>query len=153
MPGEPVFRTIVVPTDFSAESERAWVLARRMARATGASLVLAHVVVEAPLFSEGPFGAERVRDVYAGARAWAARKLEEWTDAARGEGLAVRAALRTGTAHRELLALVEAERADLVVVGTHGRGGLDRALLGSVADRLIRLAPCPVLAVRETAGG
>jgi len=37
------------------------------------------------------------------------------------------------------------------VIGTHGRGGLDRALLGSVADRVIRLAPCPVLTVRDTA--
>lgn len=151
-PGEAVFRTIVVPTDFSAQSECAWRLACRLAHATGASLVLAHVLVEAPLFSEGPFGAERVRDVYAAAQAWAEGRLAEWVDAARAEGLEVRSSLRVGTAHRELLALVATEGADLVVVGTHGRGGLDRALLGSVADRLVRLAPCPVLAVRETAG-
>ena len=42
------------------------------------------------------------------------------------------------------------EEARLIVIGTHGRGGLDRALLGSVADRVIRLAPCPVVTVRDT---
>ena len=41
-------------------------------------------------------------------------------------------------------------RADLIVMGTHGRGSLDRALLGSVADLVIRLAPCPVMTVRDT---
>jgi nucleotide-binding universal stress UspA family protein len=49
------------------------------------------------------------------------------------------------------LALATDERADLIVIGTHGRGGVDRALLGSVADRMVRLAPCPVLTVREPA--
>jgi nucleotide-binding universal stress UspA family protein len=49
------------------------------------------------------------------------------------------------------VALARDERADLVVIGTTGRGGLNRALLGSVADRVVRLAPCPVLTVREPA--
>jgi nucleotide-binding universal stress UspA family protein len=49
------------------------------------------------------------------------------------------------------VALAVDERADLVVIGTHGRGGIDRALLGSVADRVVRLARCPVLTVREPA--
>jgi nucleotide-binding universal stress UspA family protein len=51
----------------------------------------------------------------------------------------------------EILALAQDERADLVVIGTRGRGGINRALLGSVADRVVRLAPCPVLTVREPA--
>ncbi|MGH7400110.1 MAG: universal stress protein, partial [Candidatus Rokuibacteriota bacterium] len=65
--------------------------------------------------------------------------------------LTARPALRTGAAHREVVALATDERADLIVIGTHGRGGVDRALLGSVADRVVRLAPCPVLTVREGA--
>ena len=52
--------------------------------------------------------------------------------------------------HEEIVSAAGRERADLIVIGTHGRGGLDRALLGSVADRVIRLAPCPVVTVRDT---
>jgi nucleotide-binding universal stress UspA family protein len=70
---------------------------------------------------------------------------------ARAEGLSARVALRTGVAHQEIVALATDERADAIVIGTHGRGGIDRALLGSVADRVVRLAPCPVLTVREPA--
>jgi len=59
-----------------------------------------------------------------------------------------------GRAHRrpyeEIVAEAESARPDLIVMGTQGRGGLDRALLGSVAEKVIRLAPCPVLTVRET---
>jgi len=52
--------------------------------------------------------------------------------------------------YKEIVAAAESERPDLIVMGTQGRGGLDRALLGSVAEKVIRLAPCPVLTVRET---
>jgi nucleotide-binding universal stress UspA family protein len=58
--------------------------------------------------------------------------------------------LRTGVPYKEIVGAATRERADLLVMGTHGRGGLDRALLGSVADRVIRLAPCPVVTVRAT---
>lgn len=144
-----IFRRILVPTDFSPQSERAWTTARGLAGALGAELVLLHVFVEAPLFSEGLFAADRVRDVYAEGRAWTERELERWAVSARGEGLTVTTRLRTGVAHDETVAAARDEKAELIVIGTHGRGGVDRMLLGSVADRVIRLAPCPVLSVRE----
>lgn len=53
-------------------------------------------------------------------------------------------------AYREIVTLAREDEADLIVVATLGRGGIARALLGSVANRLVRLAPCPVLTVRET---
>jgi nucleotide-binding universal stress UspA family protein len=92
---------------------------------------------------------ERARQVYEAARRWAAETLEQWAAKARGAGLTVRIALRTGVPYAEIVELATNERADLVVLGTHGRGGINRALLGSVADRVVRLAPCPVLTVRE----
>jgi nucleotide-binding universal stress UspA family protein len=138
-----------VPTDFSPQSERAWALARRLARAVEAEVVLVHVFVEAPLYSEGPFAADRIREVYASGRAWVQEQLQRWEATARGEGLAAKTLLRTGVPHGEIVAAASEEGADLVVIGTHGRGGVDRLLLGSVADRVIRLAPCPVLAVRQ----
>ncbi|MEX2221242.1 MAG: universal stress protein [Candidatus Rokuibacteriota bacterium] len=144
-----IFYRIVVPTDFSTCSEEAWRLARRVAAATGGELILTHVLSEAPLYGESLM--TDVRHVYEGARKWAEATLEAWVAEARAAGLTARTALRTGVAHREVVALATDERADLIVIGTHGRGGVDRALIGSVADRVVRLAPCPVLTVREPA--
>lgn len=146
---EGAFYRIIVPTDFSACAEEAWGLAQRLAAASGAEIVLTHVLVETPLYSEGPFTMARARQVYEAARQWAAETLEQWAAKARGTGLTVRIALRTGVPYQEIVELATNERADLIVLGTHGRGGINRALLGSVADRVVRLAPCPVLTVRE----
>jgi nucleotide-binding universal stress UspA family protein len=143
------FSRILVPTDFSAGSEAAWRAAQRLAGALGAELVLLHVFVETPLFFEGPFAGERVREVYASARAWVQEQIDKWAADARATGRTVRAALRTGVPYQEIVAAARDEGADLVVLGTHGRGGLDRALLGSVADRVIRTAPCPVMTIRD----
>jgi nucleotide-binding universal stress UspA family protein len=146
---EAVFGRIVVPTDFSACAREAWELARRLAGSMRAELVLVHVLVEAPLYSESPFARQRTREVYAAARRWAERELDAWAAPARDAGLTVHPVLRVGLAHREIVDLATDDKADLVVIGTHGRGGLARAMLGSVADRVARLAPCPVLLVRE----
>src|SRR5262249_35151953 len=137
-----------VPTDFSDCSEQAWALAQRLAGAIGSELILVHVLVEAPLYSEGPFTIERTRYVFGRARTWAGESLEKWAAGAKDKGLKVRTALRSGAAYREIVGLAADEGADLVIIGSHGRGGVSRALLGSVADRVIRLTRCPVLTVR-----
>jgi nucleotide-binding universal stress UspA family protein len=146
---ERLFHRVVVPTDFSSCAEAAWDVGQRLAAAMGSELVLTHVLVDTPLFDEGPFNTEKTRRVFEAAKQWAEENIERWAAAARAKGLNVRTVLRTGTPHGEIVALATDERAALVVLGTHGRGGLDRALLGSVADRVVRLAPCPVLTVRE----
>lgn len=143
-----LFYRVIVPTDFSDCSEQAWALAQRLAAAVGSELILAHVLVEAPLYSEGPFTVERTRHVFEQARNWVAENLEKWAAGAKGKGLRARTVMRTGAPYREIVDLATDERADLVIIGTHGRGGVNRALLGSVADRVVRLAPCPVLTVR-----
>jgi nucleotide-binding universal stress UspA family protein len=91
---------------------------------------------------------DRVHNVFEAARKWGQGSLDAWMNQAQAKGLKARVALRTGVPYREIVDLVTDERADLVVIGTHGRGGIDRALLGSVADRVVRLVPCPVLTVR-----
>jgi nucleotide-binding universal stress UspA family protein len=146
-----MFHRIVVPTDFSDCSQEAWAVAKRMAAAPGSELVLVHVLTEVPLYAEGVFNIENARKVREGARKWVENALEDWVAKARAEGLTARAVVRSGVAHQEIVSLIRDERADLVVIGTHGRGGINRALLGSVADRVVRLAPCPVLTVREPA--
>jgi universal stress protein A len=145
---DPVFPRILVPVDFSECSEAAWRLAQRLAHQSGAELILLHVLVEPPLYSEGPFSGDRVREFYASAERWVDDHLATWADRARTAGLRVRVSTRTGIPHREIVAAAADERAGLVVIGTHGRGGLERAMIGSVADRVIRTAPCPVLSVR-----
>ena len=146
-----MFYRIVVPTDFSPNAEPAWVLAQRLAAALESEVVLTHVLVDAPLWSDGPLTGEQMRSTFAANRQWASDKLDEMVRAARANGLRARTALRTGRPHDEIVLLATDEKADLIVIGTHGRGGLNRALLGSVADRVVRLAPCPVLTVRAQA--
>ncbi len=142
---------IVVPTDFSDCSRAAWTEAQRLARAFGSELILVHVLVEPAPFSGAPFGLGVGREFYDAIRRWADGELQRWIEPAKAAGLAARGEMRTGVAHREIVDLATDERADLIVIGTHGRGGVDRALLGSVADRVLRVAPCPVLAVRAPA--
>jgi nucleotide-binding universal stress UspA family protein len=141
-----VFQRIVVATDFSDSSEAAWALAQRVAAALRSEVVLAHVYAT-PLAHGEPGPGDDTAGVYEQAERWVEDTLARWASAARERGIAVRTIVRTGTAHEEIVALAEEERADVVVMGTHGRAGLERALIGSVADRVIRLAPCPVLTV------
>jgi len=144
------FARILVPTDFSAGSSRAWAVARPLARGFSSELILLHVLVETPLYSEGPFSMKRARSVFEAARAWAEKTLGEWTAVATAEGLSARWLTRSGTPHAKIIDVAQAEQAGLIVIATHGRTGLDRALLGSVADRVIRTARCPVVTVRTT---
>jgi universal stress protein A len=145
------FYRIVVPTDFSTCSHEAWALAQRLAGAFGSELIPVHVLVENPLWGESPFNMERVRAVYESARTWARAELDKWAAQGTASGFTVRPVLRTGVPHEEIVALAMDELADLLVIGTHGRGGMSRVILGSVADRVVRLAPCPVLTVRGPA--
>jgi nucleotide-binding universal stress UspA family protein len=145
---EPTFHRILVPTDFSDCSEGAWRLAQRLAGESGAELILLHVLVEPMLYGEGPFSGDRVRQFYATAQRWIEEHLATWAEGARAAGLRVRVSVRTGVPAREIVAAAADEQVDVIVVGTHGRGGVERAMIGSVADRVIRTAPCPVLSVR-----
>lgn len=146
-----VFYRIVVPTDFSPNAEPASALAQRLAVALESEVIFTYVLPEASDWGEALFTGEQLRSMSATNRQWASDKLDEMVRVARANGLRARTALRTGRPHDEIVLLAMDERADLIVLGTHGRGGLNRALLGSVADRVVRLAPCPVLTVRGEA--
>ena len=144
-----LFRRIVVPTDFSECAEEAWGLAQRMASTIDSEVVLVHVFVEPPLYGESPLTPNATWQVFEKARKWVEEELEKWAAVARKKGATVRPVIRTGSPSEQIVELATSEPADLVVMGTHGRGGMSRVLLGSVADRVIRLAPCPVLTVRK----
>jgi nucleotide-binding universal stress UspA family protein len=140
-------KRIVFATDFSERAGAAERQAVDLARSLGAELVLVHVASDAPLWREG-IGSPDVRAVFESQRRWAAETLAARARALTAEGLTARSVVRVGPAWDEIVRLAADEKADLVVMGTQGRTGLERLLLGSVAERVIRRAPCPVLTVR-----
>jgi nucleotide-binding universal stress UspA family protein len=141
---------IVHPTDFSDCAEQARGLALQLARALGAELVLLHVAVEAPLFREGLIGARELERLFEEQREWARRALEERAAECRGQGVATLARVVTGVPHQEIVEAARRDGAAFIVMGTHGRGALERFFLGSVADRVVRAAPCAVVTRRAT---
>jgi nucleotide-binding universal stress UspA family protein len=140
---------IVHPTDFSDGAEQGRALAIRLARALQAELILLHVSVEAPLYREGSMSARELERFFEAQREWAMKALEERAVECRGQGVPTLARVVAGVPHREIVATAEREGAEFIVMGTRGRGGVERALLGSVADRVIRTAPCAVVTLRE----
>ena len=140
--------TIVYATDFSASAEPAEAQAIRLAQVLGDELVFVHVATETPLYGEGGLGMADVRAVYDAQRRWATDVLNSRVAAARQAGIRARFSLRVGVPTKEIVAAADEEKARMIVIGTHGRSGLDRLLLGSVAERVIRRASCPVLTVR-----
>jgi len=140
-------RRILVPTDFTETSDRALDWAMGIAARLGASVTVMHSY-EIPIvgFPDGaivatPEIATRIAD--------ASRAALESTLAQRsGKGVPLDSVLREGVAWEEINAVADAIDADLVVIGTHGRRGLARALLGSVAENVIRTAHRPIVTIR-----
>lgn len=144
----PTFRLrhVLCPTDFSEFSELALRHAAALARATGSDLTVAHVFpYPVPLGGEVPYFTSQL--LGSAARAEQLDKLKAFARPAETVGVRVRCVLREGDPSREIARLAEALPADLLVLGTHGRGGFERFLLGSVTEKLLRRAPCPVLTV------
>jgi nucleotide-binding universal stress UspA family protein len=143
---------IVCPTDFSEAAAMAEHEAARLATALGAEIVLLHVASEAPLWRESVYTTSLL-GVFEGQRKWAEDALAQRAAELAVKNIAARSVVKVGAAWSEILRLATAEHADMIVMGTQGRTGLERFLLGSVAERVIRQAPCPVLTVRPPTEG
>jgi nucleotide-binding universal stress UspA family protein len=139
---------VIHPTDFSDTARAAEAQALVMARVLGAELVILHVAVEGLLYGETPFGRAEIERIYGAQREWAQRAVDERVGAARAAGVAARGVVHVGAPAEAIVRTAEAEKAVMIVMGTHGRGGFQRLMLGSVADRVLRTATCPVLVVR-----
>lgn len=136
------FKNILVPTDFSPSAQRATELAIEMAKRFDASLTLLHVV-EIPVYTYDAFGptADLLTPVQSAAETMmAALRAEVQAQVPR-----VSSEVRLGRPADEILAAIETTGADLVVIGTHGRRGVRRLLMGSVAERVVRFSTVPVL--------
>jgi nucleotide-binding universal stress UspA family protein len=145
----PTFRHILHPTDFSRASAKAFATAVELARANRAALTVVHVLTPVvPVAGEGYVLPETYEQIEAAARAAAQKQLDRLVAKAKPAGVRATGLLLTGTPHDQIVRAARSRRADLVVIGTHGRTGLARFFLGSVAARVTALAPCPVLTVR-----
>jgi nucleotide-binding universal stress UspA family protein len=145
------FDLVVVPTDFSDSSRMALHYGMDLVNPEG-KIILCHVVDDVPL-TYGYVGiALAPGEVRNKLSSEAEKELLAFVPN-NPDGLHIQTRVLHGTPHREIVDLVQTERADLVVMGTHGRTGLEHALLGSVAERVVRKAICPVLIVRDGAAG
>jgi nucleotide-binding universal stress UspA family protein len=143
------FQRILVASDFSDSSQQALEIALGIAEKFNAELVLMHSW-EAPDYSYAA-GLYLPVDVIAPIERAAVARLEEATSELRRRFPAAKSLLRSGIAWEQVLGAATDIRADLIVMGTHGRRGLERALLGSVAEKVVRQARVPVLTVHGAA--
>jgi nucleotide-binding universal stress UspA family protein len=140
---------ILVPVDFSAHADRAIAYAVSMGKHFGACVELFHVVHDP--FESGGWGSEVYMSDIDGLRQRALddakTRLERCRSTLSGGDFAIVATVRMGHVANTIVEYAKAVQADLVVMGTHGRTGLAHFIIGSVAERVVRLAPCPVLTV------
>lgn len=148
---DPQFQRILCPTDFSHFSAQALRHALALARQFGSRLKVVHVIPQ--LFPDG-------ESLYASApwlttpeiRQRVNEEMKAFLEPLRVARINHEIEIREGDPWREIVAAADEMAADLAVLGTHGRGGLDRLFLGSVAEKLVRRLPCPVLSVSHEEG-
>ncbi len=143
-------RTVLHATDFSKESNRAFAAAVEMAKSNRARLTLVSVIVPiVPLVPEQTLELATWRDIEVQTKKWAQGRLSRLAEKARKSGVRVTTVLAEGDPAREIVRTAKSGRADLIVIGTHGRTGFSKLMLGSVAQRVVATARCPVLTVRS----
>lgn len=142
-----MFKRILVPTDGSRGVEKAMNCAIAIALAFDAKVYLLFVVEPPTLLFEYANVAEKT--IIEAMQQEGQRVLEKAAEVIRKSGVAeVETVLRTGTPAKAILDFVDEAKIDLIVMGTHGRRGLDRVLLGSVTEEVVRLSRIPVMTVR-----
>lgn len=143
-------RRILCPVDFSRFAHHAYEQAVALAREFGAEITVVHACAVAPVTSLAPMGAplalEPARLTGEARRALMA-ELREFTDDADAGGLPVKTAINEHEPVDAIVGTATSWPADLIVMGTHGRSGFERLMLGSVTEKVLRKAPCPVLTV------
>ena len=137
---------ILVPTDFSDCSAAALEFAVTLAKPFHAALILVHVIE--PLPYNGMEGLMLI-DYQPLLKSRAKALLDRLSKLPLKENLPVATHLTDGIPFREIINLAKREKADLIVIGTHGRTGFDHLLTGSVAEKVVRLSTCPVVAVHS----
>jgi nucleotide-binding universal stress UspA family protein len=158
-------KTILVPTDFSEGAQAALEYAKALAKVFKAKIVVLHVIetvaytmtetmerVDTATMVKSMTQSPQLMDLYALVQRAAEPALDQLVQDLQKESLSASRALVQGTAYEQIIAQSQAVGADLIVMGTHGRRGVSHLFMGSVAERVVRMAPCPVLTVRSPHG-
>jgi nucleotide-binding universal stress UspA family protein len=140
-------RTILVPVDFSPNSETALDYAVELAGKLDAKVYILNVIALSGL-GVPELGAALAPSLIDSMVRDSEAALAKLADARRSQAKIADTLLRTGDARDIIIHTAEEVAADLIVMGTHGRRGVGRALLGSVAESVLRTSPCPVLTIR-----
>ena len=142
------FETILVPVDFSDHSKEALDTAIQIAQLFGSTVHLLHCYhIETAGIS--PYGIVLPSGYYEDIREAATKRLSDWREMVSNEGIKTESILSAESPSLAINLAAEETNADLIVMGTRGLSGLKHAMLGSVAERIVRLAPCPVLTVKD----
>jgi nucleotide-binding universal stress UspA family protein len=142
--------TILVPIDFSDNAPAVIEWAAHLAQEHESTVVLFHAY-HLPVEFQQLEGAYLPPDFWANVKAEAQQSLGRFEDQLRADGLTVRSVVREGYAATAIVDEASEQEVDLIVIGSHGLSGIKHLLLGSIAERVVQKAPCPVLTVKPGA--
>jgi nucleotide-binding universal stress UspA family protein len=145
------FRHILAPTDFSEYSKTAVASALELAKKFGAKLTILHVVEPPPYPIEGYVPPNLSTTFLEDLERQASQDLAQIVPEAEAANVEVARLVTVGTPYRSIIDTAEAQQVDLIVMATAGRTGFSHLLLGSIAERVVRTASCPVLTIRPRA--
>jgi universal stress protein A len=143
-------KLIVCPTDFSAPAEKCLQVASELASHFSADLLIVNVVPVLPSLPPDPNYVYKIPEYERYLHADAERHLEQVRQSLAASELKIRTMVGHGPAAEEVVTIAKREGADLIVIATHGATGWERLMFGSVAEKVVRLAECPVLSVRAS---
>ena len=142
------FRHVLAPTDFSEYSKKAVAYALELARKFGAKLTILHVIELPPYPVEGYVTPNLSQTYMDDLERQATAELAQVIPEAEAVGVGVARLVGVGTPYRTIIDTAEAEQVDLIVMATAGRTGFSHLIMGSIAERVVRTASCPVLTIR-----
>jgi nucleotide-binding universal stress UspA family protein len=141
-------KSILFPTDFSEGSAQALQYAVDMSKRYGAKLYVIHVIYDIAKATGWYVPHVSMDQMYKDIQEGAKKELEKFGVEELSGVKNVERKVMTGVPHEEIINFVSANKIDLIIMGTHGRKGIDKILFGSTAAQVVRHAPCPVLTVR-----
>jgi universal stress protein A len=142
-------RRLVHPTDFSPASGPAFRKAVAVAKENKATLLIVHVLPTLPMVADAYMAASAYDEMLRAQRRQAEKTMDRFVKRARAAGVRATAHIVDfGAVSDAIVRFAKRQRADLIVIGTHGYGALAKILLGSVAERVIAHASCPVMTIR-----
>jgi nucleotide-binding universal stress UspA family protein len=141
-------KRILFPTDFSEGASQALQYAVDLTKKYGAKLHVVHVIYDIARVTGWYVPHRSVDEMYKDIQEGARKELEKFGVEELSEIKNIERTVLTGVPHEEIINFAKQNKIDLIIMGTHGRKGIDRILFGSTAAQIVRFAPCPVLTVR-----